>query len=126
MKVTDCTCTEPGWCERHQCRKLALAFQYCQRLPAYFEAWERGELRELCLPSTQQSERAAACRHLGPELRQVACETCRGSVRLKVFACSLHGECVLGRAPKGLSTCVLCEQYDPSSISRPNEQQTPE
>ncbi len=113
MKVTDCTCTSPGWCDRHQCEKPPLVFEYCQRLPAHFAAWERGEMRGLCVPKSRQSERKAPCRHLGQECRQVPCQTCRGSVRIKVFACALLGECVLGRVIENLTSCVLCSQYNP-------------
>lgn len=33
------------------------------------------------------------CIHRGPELWQAPCDTCGGGVRIKVFACAIHGEC---------------------------------
>jgi len=113
MKVTDCTCTGPGWCERHQCDKRRDLFECCQRLPAHFAAWERGEMRFLCRKSPDQPERKSPCRHLGEERRQSACQTCRGSVRIKVFECEQLGECVLGRAVEDLTSCLICSQYEP-------------
>lgn len=113
MKVTDCTCTEPGWCERHQCHKAPLWFLHCQRRPDFFAAWEAGGLRELCDDATSPARRNEPCRHLGEERRQVTCPTCHGSVRLKVFGCEVFQECVRGLSVEGLTSCVICPRYDP-------------
>ena len=113
MKVTDCTCREAGWCERHQCHKLPLWFLHCQRRPDFFAAWESGGLRELCGAATAQTPRPALCQHLGKERRQVVCPTCQGSVRLKVYGCELFQECVLGLSVENLTSCVICPDYVP-------------
>jgi GTP cyclohydrolase II len=44
-------------------------------------------------------ERPHACPHRGEVLRLETCVGCCGQVRLKVFACRLHGECTLGDLP---------------------------
>ena len=113
MKVTDCTCTHSGWCERHQCQKNQTLVIHCQRRPDFFAAWEAGELRELCRQQRDTERPSVPCRHLGTELRQEPCETCRGSVRIKVFGCHLFQECVRGRSVGGLTTCTTCAEYSP-------------
>lgn len=42
MTVTPCTCTEPGWCERHKVHKTLRWFQLCQTDLHHFQAWEIG------------------------------------------------------------------------------------
>lgn len=111
MKVTPCECTEPGWCARHQCEKTRPLFECCQRRPDYYEAWERGELRGLC-GSKSQRPATASCRHRGAETRRVLCPTCRGHVELKVFACSVRQECVLGASVEGIPTCATCPSFE--------------
>jgi hypothetical protein len=37
-----CTCTEPGYCPRHHCRKSPHFWKLCQTRPDYFELWEQG------------------------------------------------------------------------------------
>lgn len=53
------------------------------------------------------------CVHLGPEVRRVACESCRGSVQIKVFACAIHGECTARRYKSGgnMRACLTCAEY---------------
>lgn len=40
--MTDCQCTKPGWCERHQCRKTEYWLYLCQTQEDYFQLWESG------------------------------------------------------------------------------------
>jgi hypothetical protein len=40
--VTDCTCPEPGWCERHKVNKTPHWHHLCQTRENYFQAWEQG------------------------------------------------------------------------------------
>ena len=39
---TECECTGPGWCDRHQVRKTAHWVKLCQTRRDYWEAWEEG------------------------------------------------------------------------------------
>lgn len=51
------------------------------------------------------------CIHRGGELRQQESATCRGNVRVKVFACALHGECTLEKPLPGggqVRVCSVC------------------
>ncbi|MEJ7594317.1 MAG: DUF6171 family protein [Planctomycetaceae bacterium] len=40
--ITDCECTEPGFCRRHQCVKGYWQHRLCRRQPSVFEAYEKG------------------------------------------------------------------------------------
>jgi predicted GH43/DUF377 family glycosyl hydrolase len=55
------------------------------------------------------------CEHLGePTGETVACGTCRGGVKLKLFACAVHGRCTLGKtAAPNVATCEGCGDYRP-------------
>lgn len=110
-KVTDCECTEAGYCERHQCQKTPYLFAMCQRASDLFRRWELGEG-----PGQFQSRQAVArthgqCRHREKELRTEVCPTCRGHVALKVFKCELHNECTILLALPALASCVTCNDF---------------
>jgi hypothetical protein len=51
------------------------------------------------------------CVHRGREARQVGCETCGGNVRVKVFACAVHGECSIEK-PVGVQVCRSCVDHE--------------
>lgn len=40
--MTPCECEQAGWWHRHSCAKTPLLVELCQRLPPWFELWERG------------------------------------------------------------------------------------
>ncbi len=61
-----------------------------------------------------------ACIHRGPELRQEPCETC-GGVRIKIFACAVHGECQLGDKIVGVKCCGACEDRRSPKPDGPGE-----
>ena len=111
MKVTDCECTAPGWCARHQYEKSRTSFEHCRRRPDFFAAWERGQLREQHQTVATANLRSESCQHRGAETRRMACETCQGHVQLKVFHCTKHGECTLGRTVTGVVSCVTCSDF---------------
>lgn len=53
--------------------------------------------------------RRATCLHLGSQVGERECESCRGRVRLKVYACGHpdHGEVTL-------ADCATCGDYAPA------------
>ncbi len=52
------------------------------------------------------------CRHLGSDtLRRVECPSCEGTVKLKVFACFVHGQCTQGGKIDGIACCAGCVDY---------------
>lgn len=94
MKITDCQCNGPGWCERHQCRKNLHWYRLCQRKPAFFNAWEAGcgPGQLAGAPSAKRLERQAQCEFRGEVIREEDCISCGGHVRIKVFRCERHGD----------------------------------
>ena len=51
------------------------------------------------------------CIHRGEQLREIGCQTCGGrSVMIPVYACEIHGECLLRRSKAGadLKCCLSC------------------
>lgn len=110
MQITACECPASGWCERHHCLKSAWLWETCRRHPALFALWEQGA------GPGQRAARAVTrrepCRQRGAVLRLVECESCRGRVQLKVFACAIQGECVLSGQGAGLVDCARCPQYE--------------
>lgn len=54
------------------------------------------------------------CVHLGNQLRTEQCPTCSGSVKVKVFACALHGECELANKLPDVKRCGSCGDFQAS------------
>lgn len=50
------------------------------------------------------------CIHQGDELRRELCNSCKAQVLIKIFACSIHGECSL-KAGMGVKCCKACGDY---------------
>lgn len=59
--------------------------------------------------------KTSTCIHLGAPIREQRCEGCKGEVRLKVFACAVHGECTFGKLA-GVVSCP-CGDYVPATLS---------
>lgn len=58
---------------------------------------------------TPKSKPTLPCPLLGDDTgTSVECPTCSGVVHLKVFDCSVHGTCTIGRPVKGIACCVGC------------------
>jgi hypothetical protein len=111
MKVTACQCLEPGWCPRHRCVKTVTLFELCRRSTAFFTLWEQGQGPGQGAGGGLNPVPKYLCRHQGAEVRQETCPSCRGHVRIKVFACQRHGECTSVRAVPGVACCLFCGDY---------------
>lgn len=59
----------------------------------------------------QPREKPLPCVHLGEVVRLQACESCCGSVRIKIHACAVHGECTLAKAKGSTLPACRCESY---------------
>ncbi len=54
----------------------------------------------------------AACVSLGKPTGEVRiCESCKGKVELKVYGCSIHGVCTIGKKVDGVACCKGCGDY---------------
>jgi len=59
--------------------------------------------------------RSLPCIHLGEATGEaVLCQTCSGSVKIKTFACSIHGTCTMGKRVPDVPGCCdsSCEQRE--------------
>ncbi|MDB5386237.1 MAG: hypothetical protein JWM11_1883 [Planctomycetaceae bacterium] len=111
-RLTNCECTQPGWCERHHCEKNRHLFEMCRRLKAWFRLWEQGEG-----PGQQRSPTAypasrGPCLHRGEEFRTEECPTCGGNVRVKIFSCQVHQECSLSSRLTAIKNCLDCADFE--------------
>ena len=61
--------------------------------------------------SQEAHSRNGPCIHRGDLLREDQCPSCRGVVRLKVFACGLHTECTVARVLTGCACCANCPDF---------------
>lgn len=59
----------------------------------------------------QEKQDRSACVHRGHDIRRETCPTCNGTVKIKVFACDLHGECALYKL-KTVKICATCEDFE--------------
>src|SRR5205809_1027267 len=98
---TPCQCAQPGFCPRHRCVKPAAWHALCRTRADYFQLWEEGH-------GPGQVGVRPPCLHLGAELREEPCPSCRGLVRLKVFACALHEGCTLAKQLPAVACCATC------------------
>ena len=56
---------------------------------------------------------ALSCVHLGGPLGETrSCPSCKGSVRVKVMACAVHGGCTPARKVEGVAFCGTCPDRD--------------
>ena len=110
MKITDCNCTAPGWCERHQCDKHEFHWEMCRRRVDWFAMWEAGVMATT--PTISVPTRLP-CWHRGIETRRVVCSACQGHVDLKVLACDVHHECTVARVFESLACCLMCIDFVP-------------
>ncbi len=111
VKVTTCECTAPGWCERHRCQKSRHDFELCRRREDWFAAFERGDT-VIQRPPAPSPPLRNNCRHWGEELGTEDCPSCRGNIRIKVFACNIHDRCTLRKALEETACCAGCGDYE--------------
>lgn len=112
MRITACECDEPGWCQRHRCRKPRRWFELCRTRPDLFQAWEQGRGPFQKHSSAARSQ--VVCVHRGSEIREQDCPTCVGLIRIKVFQCALHRECTLAKPLDAIACCARCGDYQPA------------
>lgn len=57
------------------------------------------------------------CAHLGSTTGEtIACASCGGGIKLKIFACDIFGGCTTGRKTKDIQCCVGCAEYEPAPL----------
>lgn len=87
-------------------------------------AYEEDETyREVCDRPTNTDTTPPAqlsrCLHLQPATgEEVRCPSCPGKVSLKLFGCSLHGQCTLANPVQGVACCATCQDRDPPRMGQ--------
>lgn len=62
------------------------------------------------LPNPPQSK--GPCRNLGLSTGEtVECKECKGTVRLKLMTCDIHGICTVRKKLEGVASCEGCKDY---------------
>lgn len=110
-----CTCSIAGYCPTFNRDMTPRQRQICAGeilTPKASEAY-----RSIWAAMATAATRPGPCAHLGETVRQEKCSTCCGNVRLKVFACALHGECTINTAIKDVACCSDCGDYATASSS---------
>jgi len=110
MRVTECECESPGWCERHQCNKPAAMFLLCRTRQEYFQLWEEGTGPGQNV-AAKRAARKMPCVYKGANVRTQNCPSCKGRVRISVFQCSVHVECTVAKNLDGIACCARCDDY---------------
>jgi hypothetical protein len=64
-------------------------------------------------PPPGRRANTARCIHKGNLRRTVSCETCKGSVKVKVFDCDELGECTVQKQISGIALCLACDRHVP-------------
>ncbi len=64
------------------------------------------------------------CIERGEEIDTVPCETCAGSVRLKVFRCRIYHQTTIAKPVAGAACCATCPDYTPPAERADNEPET--
>lgn len=59
----------------------------------------------------KEQQKKSPCIHRGEEVRRAECVTCTGRVRIKIFACSVYGECSLEK-DVGVKVCQGCGEWE--------------
>lgn len=75
-------------------------------------AWRCSECAKSLTGLPEQLRRQSVCEHRGEVRRVVECHSCFGRVSLKVYECTKHGECSMGRPIKGVAgVCEQCRDF---------------
>ena len=65
----------------------------------------------ICNKCAGTVDRTGLCAHRGESTRAVECESCRGSVKVKVFECAQHGECTIKKRVCDIKVCYECVDF---------------
>jgi hypothetical protein len=83
-------------------------FRACGKTPSETFRREVAEAQQRVKPRPTAATTAAPCAHRGEQVSTIGCEQCGKNVQLKVFACAVHGECVVGQTREGVKGCAGC------------------
>lgn len=111
-----CKCPEPALCTRlkwhFSTRQLIDQLNSRPKMRAFFEARAEGHSLVVHVPRPQ-------CKYLGSATGNTPqCLSCQGTVRIKTFACAVHGECTTHKPITNVACCMSCDWYCSTSLGR--------
>lgn len=64
------------------------------------------------LPKRECDSDTSNCKYRSQEsIRKQECPSCSGNIQIKVFACSIHGECCLSDKLSDIQNCYSCKDF---------------
>lgn len=51
------------------------------------------------------------CSNLKEEINLIECDSCSGSVKIKIFECSIHKECTIAKQIENIKCCQTCKDF---------------
>jgi len=83
---------------------------------------KKGETKQQIAERKALEAARRECVHRGDQIGEQLCESCSGTVRVKVFSCALHGECARSERLEHVKSCAFCPDaalaLPPPSTSR--------
>ena len=115
--MMDCQCQTAGYCETLKRRMVGRPYQICQGVnvspmvrEGYLAKWAAEAITPP--PKVPVIVSPRECTHMGKEVETRLCPTCGGKVQVKVFECTIHHLCSMGKEV-GVKVCRGCEEYSP-------------
>lgn len=72
---------------------------------------------DVSMPAIPEMVETTTCSHRAERYHRLQlCPSCGGTVKLKVFACEVYGECTLQKPLEGLQCCGGCPDYLPEIV----------
>ena len=97
--MTDCECSGPGYCNRYHKEITPHNWHLCQTREDYRKKWE-------------DNVKHFKCEHFGAYTNKLEiCPSCRGKVKVKIFDCTIHGECTFTKHIPNIACCKSCKEF---------------
>src|SRR5690606_21162574 len=79
----------------------------------------------ICVYRDGRGMGGSLCVHRGDVVRFLKCEACGGSIKAKINACAIHGECTVFNKEIGINSCLTCpDRLEPEEGCRTERCQT--
>lgn len=108
-----CKLDASDFCERHQRHHKRREKTLSQMNNAQGERYRKLWDKEAGIKEAPVLPGGLECVHRGDLIREQKCDSCRGNVNIKVFACALHGECTMFKKIPGVHKCDGCAARKP-------------
>ena len=113
--MTNCECLLAGYCQAHQRDMPEAWWQKCRTQPGVFELFQRDKWKWTganAVLAPKPPAEAFPCIHRGEVIDEGTADRCgRKGEKFPIYACVLHGECVIGAfcVRQKWRSCLTCE-----------------